>query len=86
MTEEERNEMLSEAKVFALANPVVLPLLSRRKANAHGKLIQSFKTGQTDNLSIVAEITVLTELENEMKQKAELYNTLEGSTRERKRK
>ena len=78
--------MLSEAKVFALANPVVLPLLERRRKNAHGKLIQSFKAGQTDNLAIVAELAVLTELENEMRQKAELYNTLEGSSRERKRK
>ena len=86
MTDEERNDMIAEARVFALANPVVLPLIERRKREAHGRLIQSFKSGQTDNLSIVAEITVLTELENELKQKETLYNTLEGSTRERRRK
>ena len=75
---DQRDEMIQESKIYALIAPTILPLLAQRKANAHGRLIQGYRSGKYDNLTIVAELAVLADLENEIKQKTLLYDTLTG--------
>lgn len=79
------NEEISEAKIFALAAPVVLPLIQRRKKVAIECLMRDFKEGRTDNTARVAELTVLADLERDILNKEQLYHTLEEQNANRKR-
>jgi hypothetical protein len=78
IAKENRDDIIQEAKIFALIAPTILPLLARRKNEANGRLIQSYRSGKIDNLTIVAELSVLADLENEINQKRMLYDTLAG--------
>lgn len=73
----ETEESIQEAKIFAIIAPTILPLIERRKKDANGRLLQGFRGGRTDNMTIVAELSVLSDLENEIKQKSSYYNHLE---------
>lgn len=87
MKEEERQELYADARVFALAAPVILPLLEKRKREAFGRLMQAHKAGQTDTATIVAELSAFTDIEQEIKQKESIYRQLEeeyGSRNNRK--
>lgn len=64
--------------MFALIAPAVLPMIEKRKKDANGRLIQSYRSGRIDNLAIVAELSVLTDLENEINHKRMLYDSLQG--------
>lgn len=77
MTDYERTEMIAEARVFALASPVLLPILEKRKKEAMGRLMQAHKAGRTDTAAIVAELSAFIDIENEIRQKETMYNTLE---------
>jgi hypothetical protein len=74
MTELERQEL----KTFAWAAPLVLPMIERRKANALARLMVDFKAGKTDNLTIVAELNVLNDLEREIIQKQQEFQQMES--------
>lgn len=87
MTDHEKIELLAEARVFALASPVILPIIEKRKKDALGRLLQAHRGGRTDTQTIVAELAVLADIEQEIKQKEAIYNTLEEqqhATRNRK--
>jgi hypothetical protein len=71
-----REDAIQEAKIFAIIAPTILPLIERRKKDANGRLIQNYKSGRTDSLTIIAELSVLSDLENEINQKRLLYDTL----------
>lgn len=77
MTNEERQEMVTEARLFALAAPVVLPLIERRKKHSLDKLLAAHREGRTDTTTLVAELSVLSDLERDIKQKETIYLTLE---------
>lgn len=77
MTEHERIEAISEARIFALAAPVILPLIERRKKDALARLMQAHRSGRSDTATLVAELTVLSELEYEITQKELTYRALE---------
>ena len=76
MTQEERNEMLRDARLISLAAPVVLPILEKRKRIALQKLISKHREGDTNTLTLISEITVLTDIESEIKQKVQIVETL----------
>jgi hypothetical protein len=76
MTDEQR-ESLTEARLWALAGPQVLPLLAKRKKVAFDRLMLAFREGRTDNLALTAELAVLTDLEREINQKEQIYRTME---------
>ena len=78
MTDHERQEALSEARLFALAAPVILPLVEKRKKIASDRLMAKFKEGSTDFITLVAELNTLTDLEREIKQKELIYQTMEN--------
>ena len=77
MTEEEKTEMISEARIFALAAPIIMPIIERRKGDAIARLIQAHKAGITDTTALVAEVSVLSDLAQEINQKELIYQTLE---------
>lgn len=73
-----REEVIQEARIFAIIAPTVLPLIERRKKDANGRLLQNYRSGRMDNLTIIAELSVLTDLENEINQKRMLFDSLQG--------
>lgn len=81
MTNDERAEALTEARMFALAAPVILPLIEKRKKIATERMQMKFREGSTDFMTLVAEITTLADLEREIRQKEQIYNTLSGDNR-----
>ncbi len=81
MTHDERHEALTEARMFALAAPVILPLIEKRKKIATERLQAKFREGSLDFTTLVAEITTLADLEREIKQKENMYNTLQEKQR-----
>lgn len=76
-SEHDRIEVLSDARLFATAAPLLLPIIERRKKEALGRLMQAHKTGQTNTATIVAEISAFNDIETEIKQKESMYRTLE---------
>lgn len=81
MTDHERAEALTEARMFALAAPVILPLIEKRKRIATERMQMKFREGSTDFMTLVAEITTLADLEREIRQKEQIYNTLQENNR-----
>lgn len=77
MTPEERTEAIAEARIFALAAPVLRPIIERRKRDALGRLMQAHKAGRTDTAAIVAEISAFDDIERELDQKESTYRYLE---------
>lgn len=77
MTEHERIEAISEARIFAIAAPLIRPLIERRKKDALARLMQAHRAGRSDTATLVAEVTVLSEIEHEINQKELTYRTLE---------
>lgn len=79
MTDNERHEALSEARLFAIAAPMILPLIERRIELASQKLQSAFRSGETNFIAQVAELTTLSDLRREVLQKEQIYNTMEKS-------
>lgn len=75
--EYDRIEEVAEARIFALASPVILPIIARRKEDAMGRLLQAHRSGKTDTVALTAELCVLADLEMEITQKEKLYHHLE---------
>jgi hypothetical protein len=73
VTEAERQEL----KTFAWAAPLILPLLQRRRQMAYSLLLVDFKAGKTDNLTRIAELNVLSDLEREIEQKLQEFRSME---------
>lgn len=76
MTEEQQQE-LQEAKTFAWAAPLVIPMIQRRMRSSLELLLSDFRAGKTDNLARIAELNAFYSLEKELTQKTEEYRTLE---------
>jgi hypothetical protein len=81
LTTAQREDAIQEARMFTIIAPHVLPLIEKRKNNATGRLLQSFRGGKVDYLTIVAELSVLADLENEINQKCLMYNSIEESSK-----
>lgn len=84
MTPQERENMLTEARTFYLAAPLILPLIERRKKYAMDRLMAKHRDGATDFLTLVSELAVLSDLEREITSKEQTYKLMEdqsGSTR-----
>lgn len=64
--------------MFSLAAPVVLPLIEKRRKIAFDRLMAKHREGSTDYLTLVSELSVLNDLERDIKSRAEDYNILEG--------
>lgn len=77
MTNDERQEMIADSRMFALASPFLIPMIEKRKKEAMGRLMQAHKAGKADTATIVAELSAYTDLEMEIKQKELMYRTLE---------
>ena len=69
MTENEIQNLKTEARLFYLAAPVMLPLISTKKKNAYDRLMMKHREGSIEYHNIVAELAVLTDLENEINRK-----------------
>lgn len=70
-------ELLSDLRVFALSAPTLRPLLADRKRICFEQLMMEFRSGKTDLLSRVAELSALDALERDIIQKINTYNTLQ---------
>ena len=78
MTEQERNDMILEARAFYLSAPLVMPILAKRRDNVIAKLRLAHQKGDTNHTALVAELSVLSDIEQEIKQKDQIYRTLEA--------
>lgn len=76
MTENEREE-LQDLRLFAIAAPMLRPLLEKRKRAAFEQMRREFKDGRTDHTARVAELSVLADLETELNLKENHYRSLE---------
>ena len=76
MTDSERNEIIQEARIFAIASPTLMVLLEKRRRIATEMMMADFRAGKVDHTARVAEITCLGDLEREIKQKEAIFNTM----------
>ena len=77
LSDSERNAMLSEARLWATFAPHILPLIERRKKSAFERLMAKYASGTHDYVTLIAELRVLTDLENEIKGKENSIKMLE---------
>ena len=73
---EEQVQKLNELRSFALAAPYLMPLLERRKQQILGRIISAYRT-KGDLQGVAAELAVITDLENELKQKHNELNRMQ---------
>ena len=78
MTPEERADLAKEARVFFMIAPLVGPFLEKRKIQCISRMRLAHQAGEKDHTALVAELAVITDLEDEIKRKAESYNILGG--------
>ena len=76
MTDSERQEIIQEARIFAIAAPTLMVLIEKRKKIATEMMMSDFRSGKTDHTARVAELTCLGDLEREIKQKEAVFNTM----------
>lgn len=76
MNEQEKNDQLQEAKLFAIAAPTLLPLLERRKRIAMEQIISDFRQGKTDLVARAATLSAYAELESELRSREQEFLTL----------
>lgn len=77
MNENDKQNLITEARQYAVAAPSLLPLLETRKTQAIQKLIGRFRNGETELLATIAEIAGLQSLEDEIKRKIQTLDGLE---------
>lgn len=73
---QEQVEKLNELRSFALAAPYLMPLIERRKNQILGRIISAYRCGN-DLQGVAAELAVMTDLENELKQKHNELNRMQ---------
>lgn len=78
MTENDRQNQIAEARMYASAAPVLFPLLQKRQELALLTLIGSFRGGETNLVGIVAELASLHALQGEIKRKIDWLEQQKG--------
>lgn len=79
MKRERTHEETSDARLWALCAPQILPLIERRRKVAFERLCAKHREGNsTDYVALVAELSVLRDLEWEITQKANELTATKG--------
>lgn len=68
MTEQEKRDLLTEARMIQAALPVLGPMLERQHKMALQRLMAVYATGKVDT-NIVAELSVITRIQSELNAK-----------------
>lgn len=68
---------LSEMRLFAIAAPMIRPLLEKRRINTYNRLIMAYRDGRVEP-TLVAELSVISALETEINQKEQHYLSMEN--------
>jgi len=66
-------DLLSEAGVFNLAAPQILPLIKERKEAALSQLLGKFRSGEANLLADVASLNALVALEEDIESTVLVY-------------
>ena len=74
LSTEERDNLIAEARRLAIAEPILRPMLERKRKVAMQRLIAEFRSGNLNNATIVAELATLEALEREIDAKLEYFN------------
>lgn len=73
---------LNEGRRLRLEYPALSPVIVRRKESVLGRLVARFREGKTDFVDLVAELAVLTDIEQELtrriKETEKIEETLYG--------
>lgn len=86
MTEQEIQNLKTDARLFYLAAPVMLPLIEKKKKMAYERLMMKHREGSTEYHNIVAELAVLTDLEREINNKEQTYRAMEENVNGNRKK
>lgn len=84
MTDEKKRELIQELKIIAIASPVLIPLLEKRRKSSYEKLLSAFREGKTDLVSLTAELNAYESLLRDISNKHEDYNIMEAANAKRK--
>jgi hypothetical protein len=82
--EEMRRQLVQEARYLAVASPVLDPMLEKRKEVAFRRLLSQHRGGGPIDPNIIAELSVIDSLQNELKSKLEYLALLEEKHGNRK--
>lgn len=77
MTDEERREMIQEARMLSIAAPVILPMIRERKRVSLETLLMKFRSGEKDLLTQVADLSSLDSLERDIIAKDQTFKQLQ---------
>jgi len=70
--------MLNEARRFYLAAPVLLPILEKRRNDVVNRLLAKHRDGDTNYVTLVTELAVITGIEKEISSKEAIYRAMEA--------
>ena len=73
MTEQDRAEQVQEAKIYAIAAPSIYKIIQRKRQILLEQMVGEFRLGNVEQVARVAQLSVLADLENEVRQKEALF-------------
>lgn len=76
MNEQERDDLIKEARVFYMIAPLVGPILDKKRREVISRMRIAHQAGERDHTALVAELSVITALDDEIKRKEQDYNHL----------
>lgn len=80
MTEKEleQNALRQEARIFFTIAPLVGPILEKKRKDCIARMRAAHRAGEREHTALVAELSVLCEIDDEIKRKEQTYNSLLG--------
>ena len=76
MTQQERDSLAQEARVFYMIAPLVVPILEKRKSDCIMRLRSSHQQGNSNHTALVAELSAYANIEDEIKRKSQEYDSI----------
>lgn len=76
MSEQERVEQAQEARIYAAAAPSLYRIIARRRQILLEQIVGEFRLGNIEQVAKVAQLAVLADIENEVRQKEVLFEKL----------
>lgn len=74
MTEQEKQNQITEARQLYVAAPILIPMIDRMATSAYQRLIAGFRNGEKNRTAIIAELSVLENMKRTITSKMEILN------------
>lgn len=73
-TEQEKMQLITEARQLNVALPIIVPMLERRAKGAMQRLMSAHRDGKPSDQNAIAELYVIDSIQSELRSKIDALN------------